>query len=87
MVIVSVWLPLKNYKSSLLTDNSFLFWRFSADIATKPFYFMMANYFYKTHEGVYSPAEIAVCSFNFREGVTKLYHTFINPGNKKFIFA
>lgn len=40
----------------------------------------MANYFYKTNSGDYSPAELAVAKFNFEDGIYKSYHTFINPG-------
>lgn len=48
-------------------------------------YFFMANYFYKTFEGLYAPAEIAICKFTFLDGIDgKFYHTFVNPG-KSFI--
>lgn len=40
---------------------------------------MMANYFYKTHELVYSPAEIAVSKFTIEKGLLKSYHTFVDP--------
>lgn len=39
----------------------------------------MANYFYKTHELVYSPAEIAVSKFTIEQGLLKSYHTFVDP--------
>lgn len=39
----------------------------------------MANYFYKTHELVYSPAEIAISKFTIEAGLQKCYHTFVNP--------
>lgn len=51
-----------------------------ADIAKKPFIFIMADYFYKNMAGDYSPAELAVAKFNFRDGIYNTYHTFIDPG-------
>lgn len=50
------------------------------DIRTRPFIFMMANYFYETSDGQYPPAEIAVLKFNFEDAILKQYHTFVNPG-------
>lgn len=49
-------------------------------IATKEFYFIMANYFIKTDDGNYVPAELAIVKFNFTEGVTDKYHIYLNPG-------
>lgn len=40
----------------------------------------MANYFYKTLDLCYSPAEIAVGKFTLKSGLQKVYHSFINPG-------
>lgn len=40
---------------------------------------MYGNYFYKNKQDQYSPAEIAMAKFTFRDGITKRYHTFINP--------
>lgn len=40
----------------------------------------MANYFVKTDDGVYVPAELAVMRFNFTDGVINKYHTYLNPG-------
>lgn len=42
---------------------------------------MMANYFYKTSSGTYSPAEIAIAKFSFEDGIYNKYQTFVNPGN------
>lgn len=55
----------------------------STDMDEQPYYFIMANYFYKTHDGKYSPAELAVLKFNFRHGIIRPYHEFINPGMTK----
>lgn len=55
---------------------------FILDIKSRTFVFIMANYFYKTHNGIYSPAEIAVAKFNFTDGIYKYYHTFVNPGTQ-----
>lgn len=54
------------------------------DIKIRPFVFIMANYFYKTHDRRYPPAEIAVAKFNFENAILKSYHTFVNPG-KPFV--
>ena len=56
----------------------------STDIHTRPFVFIMANYFYKTSDGIFSPAEIAVAKFCFENGILKKYHTFVDPGNADF---
>lgn len=59
----------------------------SNDINSRPFYFIMANYFYKTHDGKYSPAELAMVKFSFENGIEKPYHTFINPGTVTIGYA
>lgn len=47
----------------------------------------MVNYFTKTLKGgVYVPAELAVCKFSLKEGVSRVYQTLINPG-KFFLLA
>ncbi|XP_075149849.1 protein maelstrom-like [Haematobia irritans] len=46
-----------------------------------PHFFIMVNYFTKTmKEGLYVPAEIAVCKFSLKGGVHPIYQTLINPG-------
>lgn len=40
----------------------------------------MANYYYKTHDLLYAPAEIAIGKFTIENGLQKYYHSFINPG-------
>lgn len=47
----------------------------------------MADYFYKTHELDYAPAEIAIGKFTLKDGLSKSYHTFINPGVVKVGYA
>lgn len=49
--------------------------------------FIMANYFYKTHDLVYSPAEIAVGKFTMENGLQKYYHSFVNPDLVKVGYA
>lgn len=56
---------------------------FSADFLTYPLYFMHANYFYRNNDGKYSPAEIGLVKFTFRDGVLKRHHAFIAPGCSK----
>lgn len=41
---------------------------------------MYGNYFYKNSDGIYFPAELAMCKFTFRDGVIKKLHTFISQG-------
>lgn len=40
---------------------------------------MMAEYFYK-HKDFYAPAEIAIGKFTFANGLDKMYHSYVNPG-------
>ncbi|XP_055308371.1 protein maelstrom homolog isoform X1 [Sitodiplosis mosellana] len=58
-----------------IVKNAFL----ENDIKSRPFVFIMANYFYKTNSGMYSPAEIAIAKFSFEDAILKFYHTFVNP--------
>lgn len=51
-----------------------------AEIQTHKFAFIMANYFYKDANRNYIPAEIAATAFNFKSGILKSHHTYINPG-------
>lgn len=39
----------------------------------------MANYFVRTDEGVYYPAELALIKFNFEDGILSKYHQYLNP--------
>lgn len=55
---------------------------FRTDIKSTPFYFIMANYFYKDFDLVYHPAELAFGKFTFKDGIN-CYHTFVNPGKFK----
>lgn len=51
------------------------------DFPSHPLYFMYGNFFYKNKEtDEYSPAELAIVKFTFRDGVLKHFHTFIKPG-------
>lgn len=49
-------------------------------LATQKYYFVMANYFAKTTDCDYIPAEIAVAEYSLKSGVNKKFHTFIDPG-------
>lgn len=42
---------------------------------------MYGNFFYKNNDGKFSPAELAMVKFTFRDGIIKKHHTFINPGD------
>ncbi|XP_031619145.1 protein maelstrom homolog [Contarinia nasturtii] len=57
------------------------------DFTTYPFYFMYGNYFYKHSEGHYSPAEIGLIKFTFRDGVLKRHCAFINPEHVEIGYA
>lgn len=48
---------------------------------------MYGNYFYKNNDGIYSPAEIGLVKFTFRDGILKRHYEFIQPGEciKNFI--
>lgn len=63
----------------MTTNQTFFYSALTSDLVTKPIIFIMGNYFYKTHELVYSPAEIAISKFNIEKGLLKSYHTFVNP--------
>lgn len=63
-------------------SQSFIVLCISATNITKmPILLMYGNFFYSTTSGEYSPAEIAIGRFTFETGITKRFHTFINPGN------
>lgn len=49
-------------------------------IKEQPFYFMAAVYFCMTNDHVYIPAEVAVSSYTFENGIVSKYHTFVDPG-------
>lgn len=57
-----------------------LFLLIDIDIRTRPFILMMADYFCKTSDGQYPPAEVAVMKFSFENAILKQYHTFVDPG-------
>lgn len=40
----------------------------------------MADYFYKTANDLYAPAELAMCTFTFENGISKDFHQFVDPG-------
>uniref|UniRef100_T1PAS7 PiRNA pathway germ-plasm component n=1 Tax=Musca domestica TaxID=7370 RepID=T1PAS7_MUSDO len=51
------------------------------ELENQNYFFIMVNYFTKTLKGgVYVPAELAVCKFSLKEGVSRVYQTLINPG-------
>lgn len=52
----------------------------NAEIQTHRFAFIMSNYFCKDAHRNYAPAEIAATAFNFKSGILKSHHTYINPG-------
>ncbi|XP_075158623.1 protein maelstrom 1-like [Haematobia irritans] len=53
----------------------------SDKLEKQSYYFIMVNYFTKTLKGgVYVPAELAICKFSLQDGVSRVYHTLINPG-------
>lgn len=49
------------------------------------FIFISVNYFTKSINGnVYLPAEIALSEYSLKDGITKKFHTHINPGENIF---
>lgn len=48
-------------------------------IKEQPFYFISAVYFCRVADGDYVPAELAISSYSFENGITNKYHTFIKP--------
>lgn len=67
------------FRSFLISFFLFFCCLFTA-IADQMFYFMMGNYFCKTHENLYVPAEVAVTRFSLKSGICSRYHTYVNPG-------
>jgi hypothetical protein len=53
-------------------------------LKTYRFHIMHVNYYCKVTNGVYIPCEIAIAEFNLTDGITKTYHTLINPGDIPF---
>lgn len=52
----------------------------SGELETQSYFFIMVNYFTKTLKGgVFVPAEVSVCQYSLKEGVYRVYHTFVNP--------
>lgn len=52
---------------------------FISEIGKTSFHFVSANYFCKTNEGKYIPSEISLIKFDFENGITKMFHEFLNP--------
>lgn len=45
-----------------------------------PFHLIHVNYYCHQENGMYTPCELALSEFNLLDGVRKVYHTLINPG-------
>lgn len=69
--------PFSLESSSSVTDND---WKILSDFLLHPIYLMYGNFFYKSNDGKYAPAELAMLKFTFRDGISKKFHTYINPG-------
>lgn len=50
------------------------------DLAKHQFYFTMVNYFCKTNQKQYVPAELAIVKFSFKHGILKKYNQVLDPG-------
>lgn len=51
------------------------------ELAEQKYFFVMVNYFTKTLQGgVYLPAEISLCRFSLKDGISHKFHSFVNPG-------
>ncbi|XP_055309099.1 protein maelstrom 2-like [Sitodiplosis mosellana] len=66
-----------------IVENAFL----ENDIKSRPFVFIMANYFYKTHAGKYTPAEIAIAKWSFEDGILNCHQMFVDPGTVTIGYA
>lgn len=51
-----------------------------SSLRTYRFHTAHANYFCKIANGTYMPCEIALAEFSLVDGITRTYHTLINPG-------
>ena len=49
-------------------------------VETQIFYLIHCNYYCKTDDGVYVPAELAISKFSLGSGIIDSYHTLISPG-------
>ncbi|XP_065225499.1 probable serine/threonine-protein kinase kinX [Planococcus citri] len=50
------------------------------DLINHVFYLIHVNYFCKTSDDEFVPAEIAISRFTLKEGVTDVFHRILNPG-------
>uniref|UniRef100_A0A1A9WKI0 HMG box domain-containing protein n=1 Tax=Glossina brevipalpis TaxID=37001 RepID=A0A1A9WKI0_9MUSC len=52
----------------------------------KSYFFISVNYFTKpmNDDRFYIPAELAVCEYSLKQGVSRIFHTLINPGIKPY---
>jgi hypothetical protein len=53
-------------------------------LKTYRFHIVHMNYYCQMTNGAYSPCEIALAEFSLVDGITKTYHTLINPGHIPF---
>ncbi|PNF15261.1 hypothetical protein B7P43_G01039 [Cryptotermes secundus] len=53
----------------------------STSLPTYPFHLIHVNYYCRQENGMYTPCEVALSEFTLMDGVRKVYHTLINPGN------
>lgn len=54
---------------------------YCSSLQTYPFHLIHVNYYCRQENGNFTPCEIAVAEFSFLEGIKRVYHTLINPGN------
>ncbi|KAI9588850.1 protein maelstrom 1-like [Glossina fuscipes] len=55
------------------------------ELEHKAYYFITVNYFTKILKGnVYIPAELSVCEYSLKQGVSRIFHTLINPGTNVY---
>lgn len=53
----------------------------STSLPAYSFHLIHVNYYCRQENGMYTPCELALSEFNLMDGVRKVYHTLINPGN------
>jgi hypothetical protein len=49
-------------------------------LPTYTFYLIHVNYYCHQENGTYTPCELALAEFSFVDGVRRVYHTLMNPG-------
>lgn len=65
----------------LFYSHIYLVRMYYADITEELFYFVDVQTLCKTPDDKYLPVEIAVIEYSLKDGITKVYHEFLKPGD------